>query len=99
MNWRQGKPTNSKQRAWRKPCQYWAEVYISPKWVTVDILNGRVDCPTAVERLLLEGNKNMTKSGCSLKQILYIVAANVDESLKDVTKRYTIPQYMTSTKQ
>lgn len=83
-----------------KGCQYWAEVYIDPKWVTVDLISGRIDCPAVIEQNLfgkITKGKNksiINKSG----QILYVVAANIDGSLKDVTKRYTSNKYMTVTR-
>ena len=83
-----------------KPCQYWAEVYIDPKWVTVDVINGRVDCPAAIENNLLgrmsKGKNKMIMN--TSEKILYVIAANTDGSLKDVTKRYTSDKYMTITR-
>ena len=83
-----------------KGCQYWAEVYIDPKWVPVDMISGRINCASVIEHNLFgkyskAKNKSIThKSG----QILYVVAANSDGSLKDVTKRYTSDKYMTVTR-
>merc|ERR1712223_2144718 len=81
---------DSEARQSSKGCQYWAEVYIDPKWVPVDMISGRINCASVIEHNLFgkyskAKNKSIThKSG----QILYVVAANSDGSLKDVTKRY-----------
>jgi hypothetical protein len=55
-------------------------------WVTVDIVHGRVNCTAEMENL------------CS-KPILYIVACNIDGSVKDVTQKYVTPStYLTQTR-
>ena len=85
----------------KKPCQYWAEVYIAPKWVTVDIVNGRIDCPSALEKYLCGTTKNgkgKVISKNKSRHILYAIAGNIDGSLKDTTKRYTSETYTTSTR-
>lgn len=54
---------------------YWCEVYVTKSgWVTVDVDQGRVDCAKEMEE----------RSG--IKPLLYIIAANADGTLKDVTR-------------
>ena len=61
----------------KKGVPYWIEVYIAKSgWVTVDIAEGRVNCTPEMEER------------CGIKPMLYVIAANADGTLKDVTKRY-----------
>ena len=96
------KSTKNKGKQRQNPYQYWAEVYINSKWVTVDVIGGRVDCPNAMEQKLYgrinKYNKRYDIEKPSLRQMLYAVAGNIDGSLKDVTKRYTLQTYMTTTR-
>ena len=70
------------------------------KWVTVDGINARVDCPAAIENNLLgrmsKGKNKMIMN--TSEKILYVIAANMDGSLNDVTRRYTSDKYMTVTR-
>ncbi len=61
----------------KKGLPYWCEVYVSKSgWITVDIDQGRVNCPQEMEER------------CGIKPLMYILACNSDASLKDVTRRY-----------
>ena len=67
---------------------------------SVDVINGRVDCPAQIENNLLgrmnKGKNRMIRA--SSDNILYVIAANMDGSLNDVTRRYTSDKYMTVTR-
>ena len=69
-------PKSSKSpKASLKQHPYWAEVYVTKSgWVTVDVDKCRVDCAAEMEERV------------GIKPLLYIIAANADGSLKDVTR-------------
>ena len=81
------KETKSKQiKKSEKPkgVPYWLEIYVHKSgWITVDVDQGRTNCPLELEER------------CAIKPMLYVVAANADNSLKDVTKRYGGDKYDT----
>ena len=64
----------------KKGLPYWCEVYVTTSvsyksgWVTVDIDQGRVNCAQEMEER------------CGIKPLLYVIAANADGTLKDVTR-------------
>ena len=67
-----------------KGVPYWLEIYVHKSgWITVDVDQGRTNCPLELEER------------CAIKPMLYVVAANADNSLKDVTKRYGGDKYDT----
>lgn len=71
----------------KKGCPYWVEIYVTKSgWITVDVDQGRVDCAKEME------------DRCGIKPMLYVVAANADGTLKDVTKRYARERYDTQTR-
>ena len=82
----------------QNPCQYWAEVYIDAKWVTVDIVNGRIQSPSSLERYLFRPpTKGKSASKSKIGQILYAIAGNIDGTMNDVTKRYASEKYYVTT--
>ena len=82
----------------QNPCQYWAEVYIDAKWVTVDVVNGRIQSPSSLERYLFRPlTKGKSASRSKIGQILYAIAGNIDGTMNDVTKRYASEKYHVTT--
>ena len=78
--------TKSKVKKSEKPkgLPYWLEIYVHKSgWITVDVDQARTNCPLELEER------------CAIKPMLYVVAANADNSLKDVTKRYGGDKYDT----
>ncbi|KAJ8676658.1 hypothetical protein QAD02_012445 [Eretmocerus hayati] len=64
----------------------WVEVYLESEksWISVNVMDQRVHCVADIYK----------KAGAP---VLYIIAWNMDDSLKDVTRRYC-PHWMTDTR-
>jgi len=79
--------TTSKASSNTSTCRdYWVEVFVvkEAKWVTVDLLTGKVGCPGELE----------SKAS---KPMLYVMAINNSGKVKDVTQRYA-SNFLTQTR-
>ena len=71
----------------KKKIDYWVEVRVRGDWTCVDVVRGRAGS-SAVEQV----------AAGATAPISYVVAANEDGSVKDVTRRYTAAVFMTQTR-
>jgi len=95
-----GKKEQQPAKNVRTRLYYWAEVWVDSDWVPVDVVSGKVGCAAEMESRAfgVAVAKDTKKPANSTKSLLYVIGANVDGSMRDVTRRYTASKYDTVTR-